>query len=504
MKTTKTFFFIILLLFIANTSPILANVLQNSSIGFNRDKQTLYINSHQERLRDIIDYINKSFGVNIDIETSSEVFVTVNVIGTWRNVLKKITENCDLILVRRNGVYILRDKPIPRSALEYTPTHVKQEGQNSSIVLTNEKETNPFDQFDEQRVYTHEELFGSAENQLKQTSNTPKSIPEKNFSHSVSSSNSKRIDTGGRISFTAPEFLVVVIVVFIFWIIYRFIKRYVNKYPPSNPDTKYSDAVGGWVLWLIVMLMVVGPLLNIGTIGGSIESVETKTPELVSSQIWPLYKSAMWICTLIICMISIHTGFVLAKKRDPEAVKYAKLMLWIIGPIAYIVGFALTFVFFRSFSIKPTFVGGLIGACLWSAIWTMYLSVSKRVKATYGYIPAVNGLSHTTTKEQKAHDQQTKPYSKGRAVTMGSNRKTRLNEKQKKILFCTIGVIVAMFIYPPYHMLYKRTGGYVNSGYHFIFTNPDHWFPTVNISMLTIQIVAACLIAGILLFVLKD
>ena len=77
-----------------------------------------------------------------------------------------------------------------------------------------------------------------------------------------------------------------------------------------------------------------------------------------------------------------------------------------------------------------------------------------------------------------------------------------MNSNQRKVLIGVIVAIVAMLLYPPYHIL--RSAGIVhNAGYSWIFDAPSR-FSTVNVSLLSIQCVAVAFVGAILYFVLKD
>ncbi len=63
-------------------SPILtsfsnAKTLRNSSIHHNIEDKSLSLESYQEHLGGIVEYINAVFDVDIVIETEEEIFVTI-------------------------------------------------------------------------------------------------------------------------------------------------------------------------------------------------------------------------------------------------------------------------------------------------------------------------------------------------------------------------------------------------------------------------------------------
>ena len=180
-------------------------------------------------------------------------------------------------------------------------------------------------------------------------------------------------------------FLPLLIVIVIAWAIARGIKKAANKYPPAAPEQSTVSGVGGWLLLLVIGLMFLGPLMGAGRINADFMSVENQYPTLKSVAEWGTYKSATWWTFLIVCCLSFYAGLGLVRERNISAVKRAKIILWVIGPLAsLILGVFLPVLIFGKSEPDPQFVGSMIASIMAAAIWTAYLSKSKRVKATYG------------------------------------------------------------------------------------------------------------------------
>ena len=82
--------------------------------------------------------------------------------------------------------------------------------------------------------------------------------------------------------------------------------------------------------------------------------------------------------------LSFYAGLGLAKDRKPSAVKRAKILLWVIGPVASLfMGVFLPLLIFGELKSDPQLFSELLGSVLGAIIWTTYLSKSRRVKATY-------------------------------------------------------------------------------------------------------------------------
>ena len=75
-----------------------------------------------------------------------------------------------------------------------------------------------------------------------------------------------------------------------------------------------------------------------------------------------------------------------------------------------------------------------------------------------------------------------------------------MHQIQRRILLCMIAIIVAMFIYPPYHIVSQR--GTLGEGYSWIFDPPSQ-YAKVDISMLLIQWIGVLIVGGLALFLTK-
>lgn len=169
------------------------------------------------------------------------------------------------------------------------------------------------------------------------------------------------------------------------WAIFRALKSSAEKNPPIGLAEDGLAGVGGWLLYLILGLMFLGPLMGAGRINTDIISAESKYPALLTVTVWAKFKTATWISFMLICCVSFYAGYGLLKVRHYLAVNRAKTILWFIGPIANLhMGVLLPLFIFGKVESDPQVVGAVVTSAIAAAIWTAYLSKSRRVKATYG------------------------------------------------------------------------------------------------------------------------
>jgi hypothetical protein len=157
----------------------------------------------------------------------------------------------------------------------------------------------------------------------------------------------------------------------------------------NDQASKGPSGVGGWLLLLVISLTFLGPLMGFGRLYGKLMFAEDQNPSLRMLESWGTFKSATLGTFLVVAGLSFYAGLGLARGRDMAVVKRAKILLWVIGPVASVVlGLFIPFVVFGKSQLDPQTIGGLIASAIVAAIWTAYLSMSKRVHATY-----VNGAS---------------------------------------------------------------------------------------------------------------
>ena len=176
------------------------------------------------------------------------------------------------------------------------------------------------------------------------------------------------------------QFLPLLIIALGIYGVYQLAKRRA----PATAGAPGPIGVGGWLLLLVAGLMIFGPLVGAGRLNADFMSSESQYPNLVTLDKWRTFKSVTWLTYLCFAALSFYAGWGLARGHDVSVVRRAKTILWLIGPTASIImGMFIPLLVFGKPVLDPHFIGGLMGSALGAAIWTAYLSRSKRVRATY-------------------------------------------------------------------------------------------------------------------------
>jgi len=135
--------------------------------------------------------------------------------------------------------------------------------------------------------------------------------------------------------------------------------------------------------------MMIGPLLGAATLNADIMTSETQYPNLLTLDSWKTFKYVTWTAYLCVAALSFYAGYGFATYREFTAVRRAKIILWVAGPAATVViGMLIPLVVFGTFKLDPVIIGHVIPSAIGAAIWTAYLSRSKRVRATYASSPS--------------------------------------------------------------------------------------------------------------------
>ena len=144
------------------------------------------------------------------------------------------------------------------------------------------------------------------------------------------------------------------------------------KEKPFNPDLV---GIGGWLGLFIGMFAYGGLRTLTETIGVSIKIQNSAGPYFAIIAEEQSFLMKLWALGLFDFALRAFVVFNLLWRKVPRSVSIAIVGVWIAGPVV---------------NILTTLLGGeapqfyaVLGAALFSAIWTAYFLTSKRVAATY-------------------------------------------------------------------------------------------------------------------------
>ena len=144
--------------------------------------------------------------------------------------------------------------------------------------------------------------------------------------------------------------------------------------------------VGGWLALLVIGMIIIGPIMGAENIYLAITMAERHNPLIVSLPQWTTYKNVTWGAFLVVIALNFYGGVGLVCGRNRSVVTRAKMILWITGPLASIVMVVIIpfIVFGKTPAIDSKIVRAVIVSFILAGFWTIYLSVSRRVRNTYG------------------------------------------------------------------------------------------------------------------------
>lgn len=152
--------------------------------------------------------------------------------------------------------------------------------------------------------------------------------------------------------------------------------RYVSNIKPRA-------GIGGWLLLLIVSMVALAPIFGLGGNWKGFRDAELLYPSLADLREWKDFKSLSYVSVAVASAISIYGGWCLIRGKTRKAVRRAKTCLWASYAVlvcAIVVNPVITL---GQGTLNSEDIAQLFRGLLSVIIWTLYLSWSKRVKATY-------------------------------------------------------------------------------------------------------------------------
>lgn len=177
------------------------------------------------------------------------------------------------------------------------------------------------------------------------------------------------------------------LVIAVVWVFVLAFRRVARQYPPMPLSAKQAGGpigVGGFLLFLVVGMIFLGPLGGFLKIYNEIADIERRTPAIRNMDAWTQLKVGTYWVHAVASGLSIWAGFGLLKDRRSTVVFRAIVVLWIVGPVMSAVSNqVLPYLTFGNMGSGPDVLASLFWSTAVTGIWTAYLVKSKRVRATY-------------------------------------------------------------------------------------------------------------------------
>ena len=151
----------------------------------------------------------------------------------------------------------------------------------------------------------------------------------------------------------------------------------------SLPYPQAPVGIGGWLSFFVTVMIVFRPLLTGGSCLRVFQTLEEATPGLAVDPSYAAFSNYVYTLTTVAGVLCASAGVLLCLRRRWSSVKYTIWMLWLSGPILL-----LAFGMYSAGDENPLpklFCNpiDLMSSCVFPAIWSAYLLLSKRVKNTY-------------------------------------------------------------------------------------------------------------------------
>lgn len=144
--------------------------------------------------------------------------------------------------------------------------------------------------------------------------------------------------------------------------------------------------VGGWLGFLVLMLMLISPLINLGFTNANLQMFDSQFPELIESIPFSQIRTISYSAMALSIIGSISAGAFLLSYYKPFSVWYTIFVLIALGPVAGIITELLILETASNVILLQDDAWAGVASptqALGPMIWTIYFIVSQRVKNTY-------------------------------------------------------------------------------------------------------------------------
>jgi hypothetical protein len=162
-----------------------------------------------------------------------------------------------------------------------------------------------------------------------------------------------------------------------------------NSQHIAAQDVNSLAGIQGWLLFFVISLGILAPLLNLGSLHGSFHEQELAYPHLATYPEWNSYKNMVWLTLAGASAFGIYAAWQLSFVWKESSVTLAKiaLVVWLVAS-AFITFVIPSIAFGKDGNwVGGDAVGQILTRIISTVIWLIYLSKSKRVKATYSGVP---------------------------------------------------------------------------------------------------------------------
>lgn len=111
---------------------------------------------------------------------------------------------------------------------------------------------------------------------------------------------------------------------------------------------QYIAGIGGWLLFLILILMLFAPATGLERLTNEFQDAEKKFPLLAGNTQWVHYKQVSWLIFAVTVAVGFSAGYRLWKIHAAESVRFAILALWVSGPLGNFLYLVATLLIFGS------------------------------------------------------------------------------------------------------------------------------------------------------------
>jgi hypothetical protein len=146
--------------------------------------------------------------------------------------------------------------------------------------------------------------------------------------------------------------------------------------------------VGGWLGYLVLLLIVISPVKMVVETGQALQQVESENPGLRSVAEWVDYTQWSWALVAAAVSLSFAAGYRLWKVHHWDSVKFAIGALWLIGAGTSVADWLITWAILdTAVALTEMIDSDIAAALIGPMLWTAYLLRSKRVANTYREAP---------------------------------------------------------------------------------------------------------------------